>query len=263
MASERNRILNLIKYVESCGIEVNVGRNKARGNKGFFKAVNNCYRIDIAKELSEDAIVATLAHEFAHYVHFNHDKSLRSLDFVFDDSESVLEELIAATVEMIPKHTVKPLFEQKNAVKKEIEELIKKIQSFAPDFSYTTDSRRYEKNINKTNLKYLLKYDRVKVLEGFSIKYYSVDALSEESEAELFLKLKSKKRMLNRINSRINRLNRYYNSPTELFARGFELYVTDKKRLSIVAPKVADLFARNITHTKNSLLFGFVKSSLY
>ena len=37
MVSTRNRILNLVDYIESTGIVVNIGKNKAQGNKGFFK----------------------------------------------------------------------------------------------------------------------------------------------------------------------------------------------------------------------------------
>ena len=41
MVSERNRIIRLKEYFESLGIEVNIGKNKARGNKGFFRGTNN------------------------------------------------------------------------------------------------------------------------------------------------------------------------------------------------------------------------------
>ena len=44
MASERNRILDVLNYVESCGIEVNIGKNKARGNKGFFENTSHIQR---------------------------------------------------------------------------------------------------------------------------------------------------------------------------------------------------------------------------
>ena len=45
-----------------------------------------------------------------------------------------------------------------------------------------------EKKIKKTPLKYLLKYDKVKVFEGLSFKFYSIDELDTNSDFYLFLK---------------------------------------------------------------------------
>ena len=45
-------------------------------------------------------------------------------------------------------------------------------------------------------------------------------------------------RALNRVKARITRLNRYYNLPTELWARAFEFYANDKKLLEDKAPKI-------------------------
>jgi hypothetical protein len=69
--------LDLENYLKSCGIEVYVGKNNARGNKGYFKVKGADFRIDIAKGQSEDVILKTLAHEFAHFVHYYYDKSLK------------------------------------------------------------------------------------------------------------------------------------------------------------------------------------------
>ena len=95
MASERNRILDIINYLESLGVKVNLSKNKAQGNKGFFKAVGNSYRIDISKKLNQDEILGVLSHEFAHYVHYKYDKNLKSLSFVFENlDETILNEMI-------------------------------------------------------------------------------------------------------------------------------------------------------------------------
>ena len=51
MDSKRNRTLELISYIESQGVVVNIAKNKARGNKGFFLSKCGDYRIDIAKNL--------------------------------------------------------------------------------------------------------------------------------------------------------------------------------------------------------------------
>ena len=36
-------------------------------------------------ELSDEEVLSVLLHEFAHYVHYKHDKKLKSLDFAFDE----------------------------------------------------------------------------------------------------------------------------------------------------------------------------------
>ena len=121
MVSKRNRYLDLINYLESCGIEINIGKNKAQGHKGFFKAVGEKYRIDISKNLSENELMGVLAHEFAHFVHYKYNKNLKSLDFIFTEyTEELEEELIRVTVELIDKHNIEPLFNKVQILKTEI-----------------------------------------------------------------------------------------------------------------------------------------------
>ena len=80
-------------------------------------------------------------HEFAHYVHYTYDKTLKSLDFIIDENDELTEELIKLTVDSI--------------------------------------------------------------------------------------------------NSKISRLNRYYNSPTELFARSMEAYILNREVFLKKAPNLA------------------------
>ncbi len=255
MASERNRIINIKKYIESCGVEVNIAKNKARGNKGFFKAKGTDFRIDIAKNQTEDSMLSILAHEFAHYAHYCFDKTLKNLDFVFDKPEEVyLPELLDITVDSIPRHTIEPLFNLK-------EELKQSIATIQKDLSLRNiDYIRLEQKIKKTKYKYLLSHDRVKVWEGFFCRYYSIAELNDNSDETLFLKLKSKQRALKRVNSKINKLNKYYNSPTELFARSFEMYITDKDRLFKIAPNIYQSYEDMLFQNKNELLKGFIKN---
>ena len=128
MANKRNRILKIVEYLNKCGITVNIPKNKARGNKGFFRALNNQFRIDISKDIDDETIIKTLAHEFAHFIHFNYDKKLKSLDFIFDNDSNILEELISATVYTIPKTSVEPFFRIKDNLKKEISDIKSDIQ---------------------------------------------------------------------------------------------------------------------------------------
>ncbi len=189
MACERNRILDITQYFESLGIEVNIGKNKARGNKGFFKADNQNFRIDIAKGQTEETIIRTLVHEFAHYVHYSYDKTLKSLDFIINEDDNLTEELIKLTVDSIPKESVAPIFQAKDKIKSEIKKLPKSLT-------------------NKLKLNFLQKE-------------------------------------LNRINSRILRLNKYYNSPTELFARSIETYILDKEVFIKQAPNLAKYYKQS------------------
>lgn len=242
MACKRNRITELVQYLESLGIEVNIGKNKARGNKGLFKVCSEKFRIDIAKGQSDETILKTLIHEFAHFIHYNYDKTLQSLDFIIVDSEDLTEELIRLTVDSIPKDSISPIFNQKESIKNEIKSISKNISNIYPDFKISEPFKPIEQRIKKTNLRYLLKYDKVKLIEGFSIKFYSINDLDAPLEIKNYLKLKSLQRALKRVNSKITRLNKYYNSPTELFARALEIYITNRESFIEKAPVLVQYF---------------------
>ena len=240
MVSERNRIIRLKEYFESLGIEVNIGKNKARGNKGFFRGTNNgAYRIDISKNINEEETLSVLLHEFAHFVHFKYDKTLSSLNFAFHNlTELMSEELVNVTVKKIPKNEAKALFDKKDKLSSEIKEMAKQIKQTYPDFKLSAPYKNFERHFSLP-LKYLLKYDRIK----FNNAIYSVENLGKDfyelSEEEiLYVKIKSKQRMIGRINGRISKLNRYYNNPTELFARFVELFYSDRKAAEQIAPNV-------------------------
>lgn len=262
MVSERDRIINLVNYLESCGIVVNIGKNKARGNRGFFKAVGKDFRIDISKNQPTKNVISTLAHEFAHFLHYNYDKTLKSLNFIFENEEDLLAELLSITVDLIPKENIKPLFDKQTLLKKEISEISELLIRDYPDLKVSRDYDKLENKIKKTPLRYLLKYDRVKVCELFGVKYYSVEELSTNSDVEIYLKLKSKRRALRKIDAKISRLNRYYNAPTELFARAFEMFIGDKARLESIAPLVAKAFEEALESRKIKMLNGFVNNCI-
>ena len=94
MVSERDRILNLKNYLRTFGVDINIGKTKARGNKGIFIGRKNSYRIDVSRDISEDKIFPVIIHEFVHYVHYIYDSSLKSLEFVFGEGIEASEELI-------------------------------------------------------------------------------------------------------------------------------------------------------------------------
>lgn len=248
MVSERDRVLSLIKYFESIGIIVNCGKNKARGNKGFFLAKKSLYRIDISAGLSDAEKVCVLLHEFAHFIHYSYDKTLKDLSFLFENlSDEILEELITLTVELIPKHVVRPLYNQKVLLLNEIEEILLKLNKMNISLKKTQVDKNIEKRINNKGLSLLLKYDKVKINNVLFSKVLDIDNLEslltpEDYDLLLYLRLKSKYRLLKRVNSKIYRLNKYYNSNTELFARAFELFFLESAKVSQKAPKVFKAF---------------------
>ena len=235
MVSERNRVIELKEYLSSLGICVNIGKTKARGNNGVFMHRFDNFRIDVSGKVKQEEILSVILHEFAHYIHYSYDKTLNSLDFIFSNYDDELkEELIKITVNEIPKDFAVALYSEKDKLKSEIKELSAKIKIFHPDFKLAQTSSCLDKLINYP-LKYLLKYDRVKYLG----KLYSVHELDDykiSEDAKLYLLIKSKQRAVNRINSKISKLNRYYNSPSELFARFLESYYTKSVYTKSVAP---------------------------
>ena len=264
MAGQRDRIIELKNYIESLGVDVNIGKNKAKGNKGFFKARKNSnYRIDIAKNLSDTDVLKVLIHEAAHYVHYRNDSSLKSLDFIFNNRFKEFEEdLISLTVDTIPKDFATELFRQKQPIKDEISVISKKIKTTYPDINLSQKNNKIQREISKYKFKHLLKYDRVKVLNGFSTKIYSIDTLSndfKEIKPEYldYIKLCSLKRRLSRINSKISRLNRYYNTPTELFARSFEFYALNSDYMKSLTPNLYNFYKEVVP--KIALLSDIVK----
>ena len=244
MVSERNRSIALADYISSLGLEVNLQKNKARGNKGFFANKNGQCRIDVSRDLKDGELTEVLIHEFAHYFHFTQDKSLKSLDFIFGDyDDNFLNELIEITVNSVDKQNASELFDLKEQTKNDIKTLVKSLQAEMPDFDKKVKNKKLESLINKSDLKYLLKHDNVKVLNFFNTKIYSIKNIDKDfhdfdNVLLNYVKLRSKERFLKKINSKISRINRYYNSPTELFARAFTMYVTNKTFMQNNAPNV-------------------------
>ena len=251
MACKRNRIIALKKYIESLGAEVNIAKNKARGNNGRFIYKNNNSKIEVSKKLSEDEILSSLTHEFAHFVHYNYNKKLNSLDFIFDNlTDELEEELINITVQTIPKDYAQRLFNLKDKLKNQLSEYLKTIKGIYPDFKQTTPYKAIEKRI-KFPANYLLKYDNVKLMN----KIYSVKRLENDfsymSECDIaYIRLKSAQRHIRNINSRINRLNKYYNNKSELFARCFDMYCNNSDKLKEFAPNVFKLLNNAISIKK-------------
>jgi len=268
MDNKRNR--ELIEYLISLGIKMNVGVNKARGNRGYFKAQRGCFGIEnftitISKGMTDDEITRVLVHEFAHYFHYMNDKTLKSLDFFINQDMSVElhEEFLNLTVDIIPKEFAKKLFDEKERVKNEINKHFLYLKEIYPDIQKSKPLKDLENKIKKSDFKYLLKYDRVRICGFFADKIYTINNLKEfipdvDDSIIDYLKLKSKQRLSRRINNRISRLNKYYNSPTEIFARSMEVYLLEGAKMRKNAPKLCEKYDNQIQSGRFNILNKFI-----
>lgn len=237
-------LLRMIAFVRNCGVDVNTN-TLARGHQGFF--MNK--RIDISSVLTDERKKEVLVHEFAHYIHSliepdvirNHG-SLSKL-FKIDNTSEIESELLKATRISDSSSALDRLFSQKKIQLDKIKEIAARIKEEYPDFRRSYPYKKFESQLKKTEAKYLLKYDRVKIRTPFlrRIKVYSVSDFKNdfphfEQAIGDYILLKSHQRMLRRISSRIGRLNRYYKRPSELFARFVEGLYKHEEIVKDIAP---------------------------
>ena len=251
MACQRNRISEITSYFKTLGIDVNIGKTKARGNRGIFLCSKGKYRIDIAKDIPQDKILPILVHEFAHFVHYCYDSQMKTLDFIFDDlQDRNMEELINITVDRIPKSSAADLYNMKESLGINIKDLVSIIKASYPDFKLSSPYKNIEKTL-KTPEKYLLKYDKIL----FFGRTYTTESLTKDfpnltEEQKAYILLKSKRRALARINSRISKLNKYYNKPSELFARFSEVYFLEPDKANRLAPGLFNKINKKLNSNK-------------
>lgn len=233
----------LIKYLASEGLEIHT-TTKARGNKGFFR--NG--RIDVSKTLDNYSAVKTILHEYAHYLNFLKDEKFQNSYVIFDSDFNEYEDELLLVTNFVDENSLcKKLLEEREIVKRSIKHLTSSIRVEYPEFSPCEDFKPFKKFAKRTNLKYLEKYDRVKVLNWFSHKIYSLQNVRTDfpNIPEVFvdyLNLKSKQRKRARISSRISKLNKYYSNPTELFARFVEGLFIDINIVKELAPNTFSRF---------------------
>lgn len=261
----------LIKYFKSLGIEVYTS-TKARGHQGLF--LKN--RIDISKNTKEERIIPTLLHEFAHYIHSKLEpdmvKTGGSLEVLFDVegkkagrqegklfnlspvhpftySTQITAELWQVTLFVDNHAKCLNLIEHKEQVKKKIKFYEAEIKKDYPNFMRSKKCKEFDKFIKKSKAKYLLKYDRVKFITPFLRReeFYSIDNMENDfpdmpAAFCAYIRLKSNTRKQARISARINKLDKYYKKPTELFSRLVEGLYIDKARTLTLAPYTTQRF---------------------
>lgn len=241
----------LIKYFKSLGLTVHT-TTKARGHQGFF--LKN--RIDISKNIPENRVVPTLLHEFAHYIHSKIEPDMNktggTLGMLFkDDSRVLFDELIKVTNFVDPNSLCVRLYEHKDRVKSKIKEYENIIKIYYPDFMRSKKFKEFDKYIKKSDARYLLKYDRVKLIQGGffrkTTKLYSIDNIEKDftdmpKAFTAYIRLKSYQKKQTRISARINKYKKYYEKPAELFARLVEGLYLDREWVEAIAPNVVERF---------------------
>ena len=254
----KQKFLQMAEFVRNLGITVNTN-TRARGHQGFF--LKN--RIDISTDITFERKIEVLIHEFTHYIHYKIDASVHktggSLEILFPNSDlKVIEQELFEVTKFVDKNkSLNILNSHRNKILTEIKLLDNKIKSLYPDFKRSSRYSKFEKEIKKTDAKYLLKYDRVKVKTMFlrNTKLYTISSLDDDfpeldEQTRNYIKLKSKQRTLSRISSRIRRLKKYYKRPAELFARFVEALFIDTAAVASLAPVSYDIFCKELANNR-------------
>ncbi|MCM1009667.1 MAG: hypothetical protein NC390_02150 [Fusobacterium sp.] len=240
----------LIKYFRSLGLEVNTS-TAARGHQGFF--LKN--RIDISKNVSEERFIPTLLHEFAHFIHSRIEPDLNrsggTLEKIFNSSNPFYEkELIRVTQFVDESSRLVKLYEMRDKIRVKIKQQELIIKEDYPEFQRSKPFKPFDKYIRKSDARYLLKYDRVKITGGFwhaKTRVITIDTIEKDfpDMPEAFaacIRLKSLQRKGSRVSARINRYKKYYERPAELFARLVEGLYIDEEWVCALAPQTTEKF---------------------
>ena len=238
----------LINYFKSLGLTVNTV-TKARGHRGFF--LNN--RIDISKNIEENRVIPTLLHEFTHYIHSQIEPDINrkggTFSKIFNSNNPIYAHELSRVTQFVDEDSrLINLFTKKQELKEKIQKEDEIIKSYFPDFKRSGSFKSIEKIIKKTEMKYLLKYDKVKILNGlFKTKIISIEDVEKDFPAYAqfvysYLRLKSYQRKLNKISSRMCKYSKYYSRPTEMFARLVEGLYIDEEWVEALAPESVKRF---------------------
>ena len=254
MSYDRSKPLtkrNVIDFLRALNIEVKTN-TKARGNNGLYQK----NRIDVACGLTEEQAIDVLVHEFAHHIHYKIDKDFLknggSLENIFNTSNivEIKEELINVT-NLIDKNSRLNIFlKAKEEASNQIKGMQSAIKRDYPNFLRSKKFPEFEKYIKGSEAKYLVKYDAIRIMQGFffkkerilTVKNIETDFPDMPKAFQLYIRLCSMQRKQAKITRRIGKLNKYYEKPTELFARYVQGYFSTPETISTVAPNTTRRF---------------------
>lgn len=266
MVNKRNGRLSLIiEYCKECGVEVHTS-TKARGHQGVYlhNAKGDLHRIDISRDLPDEHVLPVIAHEFAHFFHHSLDDEFGCLQEILGIKEEVLiPELEAVTTFLTGNSVQEKVEEEVEKIKSEIKKYETIIKSRYPNFLRSKKFKEFDRYIKNSPAKYLLKYDRVKVLDCFKLVVYSIEDLHKQfpdmpEEFVAYINLRALMRRQRRFSSKKRKLTNYYSRSSELFARFIECYVSDKDTLKTLAPFTFEAFEERIEYRSFKLLKGFL-----
>jgi hypothetical protein len=247
----------IIKYFKSLGLEVYTS-TKARGHQGFY--MKN--RIDVSKNVDKNRIIPTLLHEFAHYIHSKIEPFMErnggTLEVIFNvsDVDIYKKELLDVTFFVDSHAKCEKLLNFKTSIKGKIVEYEKIIKNKYPKFMRSKKFKEFDRYIRGSKAKYLLKYDRVKLMSGFWHKkseILTIDNLEKDfcdmpKEFVAYIRLKSCQKKQARVSARINKLKKYYEKPTELFARLVEGLYINSEEIQRIAPNTCYQFYKLLNY---------------
>lgn len=242
---------NIAEFLRSLNIEVKTN-TKARGNNGLYQR----NRIDIARGLKEEKAISVMVHEFAHHIHYKIDKDFvktgGSLECLFNTNniDTIREELSKVTDSLDKNSRTNIFLRAKEETSNTIKGMQKAIQRDFPDFQRSKKFSEFEKYIKNSDAKYLVKYDAIKLMSGFffkkekilTVKNIENDFPDMPKAFQLYIRLCSMQRKQSRITRRLNKLNKYYDKPTELFARFVEGYFSNPTQIEQIAPSTTIRF---------------------
>lgn len=169
------------------------------------------------------------------------------------DIPTIEKELIAVTNFVDENSLSHKLLVHKEQVKKKIKHYESQIKEDYPKFMRSKKFKEFDKYIKKSKAKYLLKFDRVKLVspvfgifsnktEVFSVDNIEHDFPDMQRAFCAYIRLKSNMRKQARISKRINTSSKYYSKPTELFSRFVEGLYIDSERTKESAPTASQRF---------------------
>lgn len=171
--------------------------------------------------------------------------------FNTNDIEIIEKELLRVTHFVDNNSLFLEYFDHKEKIKTNIKELESIIKTDFEDFKRSEKHKFIENSLkkDKSNVKYLLRYDNVKLIhpilrkeELISIKNIDIDFSHLSESVRAYVKLKSLQKQQLRVTKRKNKIEKYYKRPTELFARFVEGVFIDKNTIQKIAPIAFERF---------------------
>lgn len=218
----------LIKYYKSLGIEVCTNTN-ANGHQGYFSG----NKIEISKKIKKEKIIPTLLHEFSHFIHAKIEKNILdkggTINVLFNLSE------LEKGLDLFSKTLQEELWQVTNFVDKN-----------SLCHILTSCIIKIDKEIK--NLECQIKKDYPHFMKSKNFEeFYAFEKENKLVECNIpafaaYIKLKCAQKEKKRICRNINKFKKYYQTPTELFARFVEGLYLDSEAVCKIANKTYHRF---------------------